>query len=866
MTNVADTALERLRSLRAEFDAFCSQNGKASEADTRYKLIEKILIEVLQWPEADISREEHVSGVGYIDTSLKLRNRIHIAVEAKCEGIAFTIPLKTSKRYLKLSGTLVKDKEVLAVIDQVRAYCSEAGIRYAIATNGNAWIIFRAMREDMAWREGQAIVYSSLDEVIADFTFFWNLLSYECIHSGSLDGEFGSQFRASRELHRVVDVLWNADQPLPRNRLHLSLLPLMSAVFEDIADQAQIEILQKCYVHSRSLKIVASELEVVITDEIPKFLKAEGAVQISQGSDDAGQFGKMLNEKLPTKPGHLCLLLGGIGSGKTTFLKRYKRTVGHTVLEENALFFTVDFLKPPSSPEELDEFVWSGILKEFRERYEHLNLETRGYLHKIFEADIRRLEETVLKYEKKGAKGYEELLSPYLAKWQEDIPDYVPKLLQLCKPDKGTKIVLFVDNVDQLSPEFQTHIFFLAQRVTGLINSITVVSLREESYYTASVQRTFTAYNSHRFHVASPKFMALIASRINYSRDILAREQAEEATGHAAGDVKKDMSDFLTIAEQGILERSHVIVNFVEALCFGNMRLGLQMFTTFMASGSAEVDKMLRIYRRDGRYQIAYHEFVKAIMLGHRKYYRESASPIMNVFDCGLEKNASHFTSLRLLNLLIQNRGQNSSEGRGYFEIGRAISLFEDVFDNREDVIRSLMRLVNKQLVEVDTRSTETILGAGMMRVTSAGWYYFEKLARSFVYLDLVLQDTPLDDSSLMKSLKDSVYRVDNLSDPEEDKLLRMQARFSRVSLFLDYLGAQEQVEAKIYGLIGMGGVMAGEYVPGIRQAFEKQRDHIASRISENREKYVEDSYLAFSPDDQAALASFRHDLDELAS
>ena len=151
------------------------------------------------------------------------------------------------------------------------------------------------------------------------------------------------------------------------------------------------------------------------------------------------------------------------------------------------------------------------------------------------------------------------------------------------------------------------------------------------------------------------------------------------------------------------------------------MRMALEMFTTFLASGATDVDKMLTIYRRDGAYFVAFHEFVKSIMLGDRKYYKESASPVMNLFDCSADRNSSHFTGLRILRFLLSRRGETSREGQGYYEIARLVSALEDVFDNREDVIRALNKMVDRQLLEVNTRSTESIDGASHARVTSRG-------------------------------------------------------------------------------------------------------------------------------------------------
>jgi hypothetical protein len=263
-----DTAIAQIRIIAAEFSEFCSGRGSISEADTRVKLIDRVLTEVCLWPEGAIAREENAT-IGFIDYSLTVQSRRFVAVEAKKEGTAFTLPKSTNKS-LKLSGTVLTDKNIAQAVSQVRSYCGEYGIRYAVATNGYSWIVFRAIREDMPWRQGHARVFPSIEYIESHFTEFWNLLSYEAISAGSLDAEFGAHLMVPRQLERVVDHLYNADAPLLRNRLHAQLYPLIQTVFENIADQELPEILRSCYVHTGSLRIVVQDLNAVITDAHPK--------------------------------------------------------------------------------------------------------------------------------------------------------------------------------------------------------------------------------------------------------------------------------------------------------------------------------------------------------------------------------------------------------------------------------------------------------------------------------------------------------------------------------------------------------------------------------------------------------------------
>ena len=187
----ADESLDELRRIKSNFAEFCAAHGGVTEADTRANVIDKVLIQVCGWPETLIGREQHVER-GYMDYTLPVQGKPFICVEAKREGIPFIFPIEAHHRSLKISGSLLTQEAIGKAVNQVRGYCDDGGIRYAVATNGYAWIIFRAIREGLPWKNGHARIFPSLDHIIANFTEFWNLLSYDAICAGALDAEFGT--------------------------------------------------------------------------------------------------------------------------------------------------------------------------------------------------------------------------------------------------------------------------------------------------------------------------------------------------------------------------------------------------------------------------------------------------------------------------------------------------------------------------------------------------------------------------------------------------------------------------------------------------------------------------------------------------
>jgi hypothetical protein len=533
-----------------------------------------------------------------------------------------------------------------------------------------------------------------------------------------------------------------------------------------------------------------------------------------------------------------------------------------TTLEKSTYNFHLDFLQAPLDKKQIELYVWREILEIIRTKYNSEQIEERKYIKSIFKDKLKNLERTVIRGVRKHTEDYEQAIGKYLLGWQEQVEEYVPKLLRFASIVKEKTVVIFIDNVDQLDPEYQAQIFLLSQRVTRLAGCVTVIALREESYYTQSIQQAFTAYTSHKFHIASPQFRKMIGNRIEYAIRGLEEPNVTLMATVLRGRTfdAQDICEFLRIVQFSVLEWSWRIYRFIECICFGNMRSALEMFTTFLTSGATDVDKMLLIYRRDGAYHVAFHEFLKSVMLQDRAYYKEDQSPILNVFNCTSEKNASHFTTLRVLALLLEHRSESNPEGRGYVELSRLVGYFGEVFDNIRDLSVMLDRLVNRQLLEVNTRSTKTVSGASHVRVTAAGWYYMRHLSQTFAYIDLVLQDTPLNDEGLEKSLRQSVYEVNNLSDREHEKFERMQVRFNRTQMFLDYLTEEEGREFDMFDMKRLPRPISKRFMPLIQERFTKDRDYIEKRLREGR---LEDA--PFPPDDFHA-GQFDLNLEELAT
>ena len=155
-----------------------------SEQDSRIKIIDRILIEVLGFKFEDILTEPK-SGEGFIDYKISINAIPRLIVEAKKDGLDFEIGDSYNGRAFKLNGPVFKNQIVQDGLRQAIIYSAMEGVELACLTNGRTWIILKANRtsENKNVFDGKAFVFSNLESLRNEFKLFYELLCPESISS-----------------------------------------------------------------------------------------------------------------------------------------------------------------------------------------------------------------------------------------------------------------------------------------------------------------------------------------------------------------------------------------------------------------------------------------------------------------------------------------------------------------------------------------------------------------------------------------------------------------------------------------------------------------------------------------------------------
>ncbi len=85
-------------------------------------------------------------------------------------------------------------------------------------------------------------------------------------------------------------------------------------------------------------------------------------------------------------------------------------------------------------------------------------------------------------------------------------------------------VSIVLDNVDRCNIDLQEKIFASAEYIVDKFGILTILALREESYYRSKLSGIFDAYLLTKFFIHSPHFEKLILNRIDYMLDLLTKD------------------------------------------------------------------------------------------------------------------------------------------------------------------------------------------------------------------------------------------------------------------------------------------------------------------------------------------------------
>jgi hypothetical protein len=775
-----------------------------NEATTRLQLINRIIIDGLTWPPNRVMAEDRLDKT-YADYVIGVRRQA--IIEAKREGVSFQLPVGMPGGQHPLPALLNASAAIKDAIEQVAGYCAERGIGIGAVSNGHQLIAFLGSRDDgVAPLQGKALVFTSLDDMHARFRELWEALSPAGLESGRLKAQLHHDNAAPPPI-KLSGTLSHYPGYRSRNPLNTELKILGGLFIEDLASTSEDEddFLKSCYCASGALSQYAEISKTILTTRYSSLLgnaveaELQSAATEKHGGVNPTLKGNLVAAGLASSP---IILVGDVGVGKSIFIRHLLRIDARDALADS-IILTVDFGAEPALATDVQRFVARRFTSQLRDDFA-IDIEDGAFVRAVYNGDLNRLSKGIYadlrtRDPDRYADQEIELLGSKIGEQEAHLRRSLEHLVLTQKK----QVLVVLDNVDQRPFEFQEGVFLIAQNLAQTWPATVFVSLRPDTFYRSKREGYLAAYQPRAFTIAPPRVDRVLDRRLAYG------QRQVHATGRLPSWPSgmtvnaPTLEKYLSVLHQSFRADSGPM-SLVDNLSAGNVRLALEFIATFVGSGHVDTRKILDIVERTGRYIIAPHEFLRAVLYGDFEHFDPTASPLANLFDISEADGGEHFLLPALIGY-VDFRGEQAAN-EGYVLVGDMFSFGQEAGFDVTQIEFAIDRAVDKRLLEGNPAIEPE--ASDRYRVTSAGVYTARHLVESFSYVDAMIVDTPIVDVRARTEISD----VRAIGD-----------RLDRMGRFRAYLDNQWDI-----GGDGFGG---GFDWPKHSASIEAERREIAKRV-----------------------------------
>ncbi|MCK9502275.1 MAG: hypothetical protein M0Q52_10625 [Lascolabacillus sp.] len=796
-----DLAKENLQKFNLIYEEY--KNQDLTESDTRSKIIDYMLINILGWNEADICREEFVRS-GYFDYKLSIAG-FNVVVEAKKSLCELILP-KQKRQKFRLKTIYNDNKDV---INQIRRYLVEVGCDLGIITNGKQFIVAKFINNNgKPWLDNTCIVYNGIEDINENFVDFWNNLSkIGIINNGGIQPLNINEIEFTKT---ILSTISEKDNEITRNDIASKIAPIISKVFGEIYnnddDNDDIQFIKECFVENKEVIKNKAELNGLFRDNAPllsEVIKAKNHESIVQQINEEIKIAPPLSKnQITPKP---VIIIGSKGAGKTTFLKfLFKQRLPEDTIS-NYPYIYINLMKYYSGSDEIDfEKISKDALEQFNDLYSFFEINTLRVLKRIYIKEINEKDKGVWKHLKENnPEKYEDKLSVFLEEKIGKQQAHLEALNLYLTREIHKRIILVFDNADQLDDKIQEKIFLFACSLNVRAKFGVFISLREGYYYKWRNQPPFNAFESNVYHIAAPDYGIVLQKRIDYAIKYLHDNNIGGVRGYtSAGFDLQIGEDKITEFFAGIRSSLFGVINspileFIRHTTFPNIREGLRLFKVFLTSGYTDVEEyILRVIHNKDSHQITIpiHEFAKTIGLENKLYYNHSTSNIKNLFYPS-PNNFDYFTKIWILKRL-EEQLQYEGNINKFLDYNKFVDEFCE-YGYRKDILnQEIEELLQNSFIEADKVISDIkwneLPREFSITITAKGLYYIQNIINKFYYIELVLQDTPIFNSEKFEEIRSIFPLCDNRGKRD------MSERIKVVEAFINYLFEKEQMQQPI--------------------------------------------------------------------
>lgn len=749
--------------------------NESNETETRIKLIDVILYEYLNWGHDDISFEERVDDDGstkYADYIIRTAD-VSILIEAKRVGYKFK--LNNLSKVTRLTGTLMEGDTGKA-IKQARDYCRSKSIPFAVVTNGHQWIIFPAVRIDgIDFSKSHAIIFNSIEQILGEESFeFTSLLSRDGVIESNLQIKLTGTKNDQLEERRLNKFITTGHHQKV-NPIYPLIEHAIASSFSDSIISSDNDILEKCYVKNAERMKYDEKIRMHLAKKDHLFSSSpKKPMRKKESKALADSIGTAIENKRPLA----ILILGSVGTGKTTFLHFTRSITASNYFTKTSdkpypHWIEVDF-RNFSKHENPNDFIYEQVFNYIKD--DDFFMDRKKSLMPAYNKEISALKRGPLSFIEGNESELNSKITEMILNDYNKVKPYTDKLIKNASKHSG--IFLVIDNVDQFEDDaLQSSIFSDSISVASKLGINLVIAMRESTYINHKSSPTFDAFDFDYMHIEPPEIPSVLSKRFFLARSLLKNKTGDFIALNGASVHVEDLSIFIDLVKSSVIGTD--VGEKINVLSCNDVRLALKMTRSFLAAGYTDPAKAIRSYNSDKKYTLPKHEAFRSILLGNESVYSESYSVLGNPFDSRIEKSSGELLRLFIISALVKNNDLSKSNFISGVDIRdhlKSIGFSED------DTLSILGDLCRFRFIHTKSHGKAQICSS--YYASRLGGHITRNLISDFTFIECMMMDTFISNKKSWDCIFDLSSKILN----ERDVVKRLALRVDRAKQFYSSL------------------------------------------------------------------------------
>jgi cold shock CspA family protein len=715
-----------------------------TEQDARVQIINRFLTEVLGWNFADIKTEEY-SEAGYADYRISSSGRSRLVVEAKHIGPILIDTVNPRMAKYKVGGPALKS--AMSGIKQAAAYCLDHGAGYAALTTGITWIIFLPFpTAGVPYIEGVAFVFPTLDSILENFALFYDLLARDSVIGRNYDVHFAKASGLTIEAFESMAAANKNEyvRLLHSTQLASDLEPVFREFFGSLSGDNDPEMLAECFVETRESRYADASLE--------KIVRSISSSVATLEPNAKSQLVQEIKQAVESGRGETVIIVGNDGSGKSTFMERFFKSVLDTPVRDRCAVVKIDVSKWPGDLDSLSLWLTDelkvGLQKLLYPDGMPTYDELQGLYWREYQSWMRGQYKPLYDSDKTGFKvKFGEFLDQQIT---GNPYSYVLRVLDDIVRNRKMLPCLIFDNGDVFGFSFQESVFQYAQAIRENIPfSFVVAPVTDRSFWRLSKAGPFQKYPSKMFYLPVPPTKEVLEKRVSFLQRKIESAEDERSYFLAKG-IRLTVENIRSFAAclEAVFVKEDFVSRRVSWLANNSLQKCLSLAQSIILSPIFSVDDLVKSYIAYGAKApviVNYRKFMQALLHGNYNAFQQDHNLfVWNVFAISPNFPTSPLLILSLLKMLIESSAAEENAPEGYVSVEQVDRYFIAAGIPEGAVEHTLSILLKAKLVQPYDSSKDSIDASERVAITHSGRIHYEMATTDPYFVSDMAFATPL--------------------------------------------------------------------------------------------------------------------------